>query len=287
MRTPDFPWDDLRQLEALERTGKVGVAARELGISVSTFYRRLGELEALTGQPCIQRRPTGATLTEFGSALAHVGRRTRGGLQEVLAQLRAKQTTVEGEVSLTTVVALLPLLQAPLARLAKEHPGLQVTLHLGDDGPSVRQHEVDVAVGVMKRPPQGCWGRKLLPLPSAVFATREAAARSPRRWVVRSQVEVASPESAWERAHAGEVAVRAPFHAMVELCVAGLGLCLMPRLIAGLHPGLVEVKAFSHLVAPLERTLWLLTHPDQRKTPRVVALMTALGQGLTGDASHR
>lgn len=287
MGTLDFPWDDLRYLEALERTGKVGAAARELGISVSTFYRRVAELEGLTGQLCIKRMPSGATLTEFGQSLAHVGRRTRGGLQEVLAQLRLAQTTVEGEVSLTTVIALLPMLHEPLQKLTREHPRLHVTLHLGDDGPSVRQREVDVAVGVMKRPPQGCWGRKLLQLPSAVFATKDAAARTPRRWVVRSLAEVASPESAWERAHAADVAVRAPFHAMVDLCAAGLGLCLMPRLLASRHPGLVEVKDYAHLMAPLERTVWLLTHPDQRKTPRVVALMNALTEAFVEPASHR
>lgn len=287
MNTLDFPWDDLRYLEALERTGKVGAAARELGISVSTFYRRAGELEALTGQLCIKRMPTGATLTDFGSALAHVGKRTRGGLQEVLAQLRAKETTLEGEVSVTTVIALLPLLEDPLARLTREHPNLQVTLHLGDDGPSVRQREVDIAVGVMKRPPQGCWGRKLLQLPSGVFATREAAARTPRRWVLRSLAEVASPESAWERTHGTDVAVRAPFHAMVELCVAGIGLGLMPKLLAARHPELVEVREFSHLMAPLERTVWLLTHPDQRKTPRVVAVTNALAQAFSSAPSHR
>jgi hypothetical protein len=105
----------------------------------------------------------------------------------------------------------------------------------------VRQREVDVAVGVMKRPPQGCWGRKLLQLPSAVFATKDA----------------------------------------------GLGLCLMPRLLASRHPGLVEVKDYAHLMAPLERTVWLLTHPDQRKTPRVVALMNALTEAFVEPASHR
>jgi DNA-binding transcriptional LysR family regulator len=287
MNTLDFPWDDLRYLEALERTGKVGAAARELGISVSTFYRRAGELEALTGQLCIKRMPTGATLTEFGSALAHVGKRTRGGLQEVLAQLRAKETTIEGEVSVTTVVAFLPLLSEALVKLNRDHPRLQVTLHLGDDGPSVRQREVDVAVGVMKRPPQGCWGRKLLQMPAGIFATREAAARTPRPWVLRSLAEVSSPESAWERTHAGEATVRASFHAMVDLCASGLGLCLMPKLLAARHPALVEVREFSHLMAPLERTVWLLTHPDQRKTPRVVAVTNALAQAFSSAPSHR
>lgn len=272
----NLSWDDLRYLEALERTGKPGHAARELGISLSTFYRRVSELEQLVGRLCLKRSASGASLTEFGHSLAIIGRRTRTGLTEVFAELRANETAVEGEVSLTTVVALLPLLEAPLARLTQEHPTLNVKLHLGDDGPSVRLREVDVALGVMKRPPQGCWGRKLVQLPVGVFATKEAAARKPRRWVVRSLAEVTSPESAWERQHATDFAVRAPFHALVPLCAAGVGLGLMPRLLASQHPQLVEVKEFAPLVTSLERTVWLLTHPDLRRTPRVVALMGAL-----------
>lgn len=269
-------WDDLRYLEALDRTGKVGSAARELGISVSTFYRRLAELELGAGQLCLKRAPSGATLTDFGRSLAQVGRRTRTGLNEVVSQLRTRETEVEGEVSLTTVVALLPLLQGPLAALTRRHPKLHVTLHLGDDGPSVRLREVDVALGVMKRPPQGCWGRRLGTLPSGVFATKAAAAQKPRRWVLRSLAEVTSPESAWERAHAGEPAARASFHAVVELCAAGVGLGLMPRRLAALHPSLSELPEFAALAAKLERTAWLLAHPDERRTPRVIALMDAL-----------
>lgn len=276
----DLSWDDLRSLEALERTGKPGHAARELGISLSTFYRRVAELEQSVGRLCLKRSSSGATLTEFGRSLAIIGRRTRAGLTDVFAELRANETAVEGEVSLTTVMALLPLLEAPLAQLTREHPKLNVQLFLGDDGPSVRQREVDVALGVMKRPPPGCWGRKLTQLSVGVFGTKEAAARKQRRWVVRSLSEVTSPESAWERQHATDFAVRAPFHALVHLCAAGVGLGLMPQRLASQHPQLVELEEFAPLVTSLERTVWLLTHPDLRRTPRVVALMGVLARAF-------
>jgi DNA-binding transcriptional LysR family regulator len=282
MHTLDFSWDDLRALEALERTGKVGTAARELGLSVSTFYRRVAELEKRTGQLCLQRMQTGAKLTEFGRSLAHVGRRTLGGLHEVAAKLHDQETSLTGEVSVTTVVAFLPLLTRAVAQLSKTHPSLQVTLQLADDGPSVRQREVDLAIGVMKRPPPGCWGRRLIRMPAGIFATREAAERSPRRWVLRALSEKTAPEFAWEAAHGGEVAVRAPFHAMVDLCAGGVGLALMPRLLAAFHPQLIEVREYAHVMAPLERTVWLLMHPDNRKTPRVVAVAQAIAEAFGG-----
>lgn len=273
-------WDDVRYLEAIERTGSVADAARELGVSVSTVYRRVAALESDAGYLCLVRGPGPAVLTEPGLALALVGRRTRKALSEASGAVRARETEIAGEVSLTTVDALLPFLLDPIAELTARYP-VQVTLHLGDSGPSVRDREVDVAIGIMRRPPPGCWGRRIRRIPSGVFGTREAIARKPApRWVVRALSERHSPESAWEREHATDVAARASFGEMVALVARGIGLGLMPAMIAALHPQLVEVTSYRASLAALDRTAWLLTHPDQRKTPRVVALMNALAKGF-------
>ncbi len=276
MTRAPLTWDDLRYLEALSRTGKVSAAARDQGVSQSTFYRRIAELEQHTGQLCIERSRTAPpSLTAFGRTLAEVGRETREGLQRAVSRMRERENTVAGEVTLTTVIGLLPLIQQPLAALAHRHPELQVSLHLGDDGPSVRNRQVDVALSVVQRPPQGCWGRKVYTMTSGVFGTREAVAATPRRWVLRALQEATQPDFAWEQAHAGACGLRAPFHAMVNLCAAGAGLVLMPHILARQHPQLVEAQGFSELKS-LDRHVWLLTHPDQRTTPRVVALMKAL-----------
>jgi len=268
-------WDDLRALEALDRLGDVRSAAREVRLSLSTFYRRVAAMEAGLGRVCINRRADDATLTPFGSSLARVGRTVRGGLTGVFAQLRAEEEVIAGTVSLTTVEALVPIIEPALVKLTHENPGLSVELHPGDNGPSVRRREVDVALAVMKRPPEGCWGRRVGTLAGAVFGTA-AALKNRKRWVLRGLGEASSPESAWERAHVTETpAIRAPFHTLVTLCVAGAGLALMPRQLAE-HYGLHEAEEFSASTRALQRPLWCLTHPDLKKSPRVQALFDAL-----------
>lgn len=271
----DVLWDDVRYLEVVEREGSVSAAARGLGLAASTVYRRIAALEATVGQPCLVRGPGPAVLTEAGAALARVGRTTRRELNEVAASWRARETSLAGRVSFTTVEALLPLVAAPLARLSVEH-GLEVELVLADDGPSVRDREVDVALGIMRNPPPGCWGRKVARLPYGVFATREALARESPRWVRRADSLRASPEARWEEKLAGPAAARVPFTALLALAAEGAGLALMPRLLAARFPGLVEVEAYRSRTAALSRTLWLLTHPDLRRVPRVMALMRAV-----------
>lgn len=272
-------WDDLRALEALERLGDVRSAARDTRQSVSTFYRRVAVLEAGLGRVCLNRRADDVSLTPFGVSLARVGRQVRGSLSGVFSQLRADEETIAGAVSLTTVESLVPLIAPALVKLTHTHPGLTVELHPGDSGPSVRRREVDTALAVMRRPPEGCWGRRVGLLEAGVFGTASAV-RDGHRWVLRSQSEASSPESAWERAHVTDAPViRAPFHTLVAMCAAGAGLGLMPRLVAA-HHGLVEAEQHRASTRALQRPLWCLTHPDLKKSPRVQALFDALSAAV-------
>lgn len=274
-------WDDVRHLEAVDRLGSVAAAARELGISASTVYRRVAALEESVGEPCLVRGPGKAVLTERGRELARVGRAMRTSLAQVAGAARARETEVRGEVSLTTVEGFLPYLVRPIAALTAQHPELRVSLHLGESGPSVRRREVDVAIGVMPRPPAGCWGRRVLRIRYGVFGTRAALDRRPApRWVVSGPALQHTPEAEWERTHAHDVAASGSRAAMVAMMVEGVGVGLIPRPTAAAHAALVELKSHRASAQHLERTAWVLTHPDARKTPRIVVLMKALTAAL-------
>jgi molybdate transport repressor ModE-like protein len=275
-------WDDLRYLEAIHRTGSVGHAARDLKISASTVYRRIAVLEAELGYPCIVRGMEPSVLTEAGRALARVGEKTRHSLAETAGAVRARETEISGEVSVTTVEALAPFLVAPIAELTRRHPALRVAVHLADTGPSVRRREVDVAIGIMQRPPAGCFGRRILRIPYGVFGTKEAVHRKPSpRWIVRGARIRHSPEAAWETAHAADVAATSSLlTGLVELVLGGVGVGLLPRMIAARHPALVEIARYREPTASLERTAWVLLHPEQKKTPRVTALVEVLANAF-------
>lgn len=275
MTAPGLEWEDLRLLEAVHRLRDLRGAARETGQSVSTLYRRITALEAGLGQRCLVRHADEVTLTPLGLSLAQLGRRVQGELTALFSAQRAQEQSLDGEVSLTTVEALVPVVQPAVLALTRAHPGLSVTLYPADRGPSVRRREVDVALAIVQRPPSGCWGRRVRTLDAGVFGT-QAAVEQGERWLLRGGSEAASLESAWEREHVqGAVTARGPFQALLGLCVAGAGLLVMPSLIAQRH-ALVEAPQFRARLRHLTRPLWLLTHPDLRKSPRVQALFDAL-----------
>jgi DNA-binding transcriptional LysR family regulator len=90
-----------------------------------------------------------------------------------------------------------------------------------------------------------------------------------------------SPEADWEEQHATDVAAASStFIGLVELVVGGIGVGLLPRMVAARHDVLVEIPKHRERVASLERMAWVLVHPEQKKTPRVAALVSALAEGF-------
>ncbi len=280
--TADLSWDDLRALDALVQHKSVSAAARALLMSPSTLYRRIAALEAATGARCLVRGPGPTELTDAGKVLASAAQRTREAVTRVVGEVKNQGAALAGEVSLTTVEGLLPFLSAPLEALTERHPELRVRVHLGDSGPSVRRREVDVSIGVMLRPPQGCWGRRLFPIRYGVFGTEAAMQASPR-WIVLDPSLAKTPEAAWEAAHAEHVvASTASRSLIVALARQGVGVALLPRPLAALRPELHELRRYRSQVESLERIAWVLTHESQRKTPRIAALTGVLVEHLSG-----
>lgn len=274
-------WDDLRYLEALTRHGSAAAAARELGVAVSTVYRRLGALEESLGGPVVVRGAEGVVLTDAGRVLVDVARRTAVEVGAARQMATGDRERVAGVVGLTTVEGYIPLLERPLTELADQHPELRIDLHIAHAGPSVRRREVEVAIAVVPNPPPELWGRKLAPIEFSVFGTAPEVARSPRRWVVCGPPLEHIAEAEFERAHAEQVSVATGSRlAMLALVRGGAGVALLPRAIAERTPELVEVEDFASETASLTRDAWLLTHPDNRNDGRVRALMAVLAEAL-------
>lgn len=275
-----MPWDDARYLEVLARAKTPAAAARLLGVSASTVYRRIAVLEEELGAACVVRGSNPVALTEIGEEVVAVAREFSADMTRVESLARSSEEAVAGQVGLTTVEGFLPFLVDPLRRLHELHPELIVDVHLGDSGPSVWRREIEVAVGIMTHPSEGLIGRRLAPIHYGAFGTPEACERAPRSWVVFSATLGHLPEAKWEREHANPVALSTSSrNAMVDLVRAGVGVGALPVRLGELH-GLQELPEYRESLAPLTRQAWLLTHPGVRNARvRVLSnvLIAALG----------
>jgi len=67
------------------------------------------------------------------------------------------------------------------------------------------------------------------------------------------------------------------FNAKAAMLRTGIGIGVLPTFMEDRHPELIPV---SEPIAELAQPVWMLTHPDLRRTARVRAFMQFVGDAL-------
>jgi DNA-binding transcriptional LysR family regulator len=139
----------LASLRALERTGSLSAAGRELGLSQSAVSLQMRDLAAEVGVALYRVRRNRVVLTVSGAELARYAQRMLALAEEASEAARAKARhggLVRVAASSTPGVNILPGL---LARYRRSHPAVLVTLtvtNTEDVEHRIRRGDVDVGV---------------------------------------------------------------------------------------------------------------------------------------------
>ena len=126
---------DVRQLAALvavAETGSVTRAAEVLHLVQPAVSRQVKLLEEELGAPLFERTRQGMRLTDDGQVLLEHARRALSELERARAEIRP----VSGELRVLVTLGLSPSFAEPIgealvARLAAEHPAVQLRLSIG------------------------------------------------------------------------------------------------------------------------------------------------------------
>ncbi|MEU8192149.1 LysR family transcriptional regulator [Microbispora amethystogenes] len=286
----------LRVLVAVARAGTVTAAARELHYSQPSVSHHLARLEAETGAKLVQRVGRGLRLTEAGRLLAERGAEILGRLDAASAELSAHVGLRAGRVRLAAFPSALgTFVPAAAARLAKEHPGLDLRLMEAEPPEALRllrSGEVDVAV-VFRYGGTGPEddGVRLVPLLDDPSLLVTAAAGNDRAADLAAYAEapwIAGCERC--RAHLLALCAEAGFEPRVSfttddyvavqaMVAAGLGVAVLPRLAlsAHRHPGVLT----SELPGPA-RHVHAATYGEPPDPPATAALVAALLRAQLG-----
>jgi DNA-binding transcriptional LysR family regulator len=272
-------WDDLRHFLALAGTGSLSAAARRLGVDHTTVARRVDALEAALGVRLLDRLARGWHLTPEGERLAEDAARVE---DEILRlERRARGVAgVAGTVRISAPPVLASRFLAPrLGPLRAAHPSIEIELIGEPRAASLGRREADIAIR-LSRPTDGALvTRRLALLAYGLYAGAAYAARTPPAAYVFLGYDDSLgdvPQQRWLlRAAAGRPCVlRANDLATIhEATRAGLGVAALPRFLADDDPALIEIETSEPAVS---REIWLIVHPDLRRSPRVRAVMDAL-----------
>ena len=274
-------WNDLRFFVAVAQAGTLSGAARRLGKDHTTVARRIEALEADLGAHLFDRLATGWKLTEAGENLVPVAGRIEEDVLAFERQARGDETA-HGVVRIAVPPAAGRLLFAPrLAELLRDQKNLEYEILGSSVIANLARREADVAVRMATPDQSGLIVRKLTNLRFAVYATKGYTDRVPRKdWEFcadgRNTFGDYQQGWVWETLEQ-ELPMRVKAddsQTVLAFVAAGHGLGLLPRYMADLDDRLELV--FDDKLGEVSKPVWLVVHPDMRRSPGVRMVMDAL-----------
>jgi DNA-binding transcriptional LysR family regulator len=270
---------DLDDLIAIWRAGSLSAAAKRRGVAISTISRRIEALEIALKLRLVDRQAKGTRLTKHGEEIAKAAEPMAEQLARVsrLADgLGSEGGTLPVRLSATEFV-ISDVLAPALPRLWAR--GGDFPLHLQSQGDvvSLAARDADLAVRMSRPEGASLIIRKLPALQLGFFASadyvgdRDSVKLDLRRekLLIYDDSYGRLPELDWLDALGlrASVAMRTgSTRGLMTAALAGAGVALLPKAIAGREPSLVEIEAGS---APPPRTPWLIVHRDLRSQPSI------------------
>ncbi|WP_299666881.1 LysR family transcriptional regulator [uncultured Ruegeria sp.] len=280
-------WDEVRTAYQVARMGTVSGAADVLGVHHATVIRHIDAIEARLGVKLFQRHARGYTPTEAGEDLLRVAQATEDQFNQLVGRMKGRGDDVSGELVVTSLASLAPLIVPTLTEFQQSHPELIVRYLTGDRLFRLEYGEAHVAIRAGAAPDQpDNVVQPFIPQEIGLFASKGYIARhgnpsgvddfANHQFVGNDDENSRAPFSRWLRANAPERAITfrcTNNFCMREAVLAGAGIGFMARWEAARDPNLVEV------MEPLPEwsgKLWLVTHVDLHRTTKVQAFLSFL-----------
>ena len=287
-------WNDLRYVLEIARGGSLSAAARLLHVNISSVYRRLEALEGRMGVRLFERRRDRYRLTAAGQALADAGGRMESEALDADRRVRGTDNRIEGPLRLSTGEAVaLHLLPRYLDDFSAMYPGISLEVGVTDEVIDLSRRDVDVVIRDSARAPEHLVGRKAARLAIAAYATPSLLDRLGRRlplgeypWLAFDGGLSRLAEALRFAEHAASAKRRLTFDSLGALraaVCAGLGVGLFPCFMCDEDPRLERLPG---TLVETSVYLWVLTHPDLRRSARVRVFLEYFGTRLAAESSR-
>ncbi|MBD9526923.1 LysR family transcriptional regulator [Paracoccus sp. PAR01] len=273
-------WDDIRAALAVARSGTVSGAAQVLDVHHATVIRRINALEARLGARLFQRHARGYTLTEAGRLLLEAGAAAEARFSQMAARISGTGERIEGEITVTSVQGMSDLVMPRLVALMRQHPGLRLNYTTDTRLFRLDAGEAHVAIRAGAKPVEPDYVvSPWLRLAASLYASEGYLAQhgpvtdpSAHRFIIPGAESRPAPHMRWLAAHlpAANIAmISNDADARLAAIRAGLGL-------GWLLPGEVDDLTEVMSLPDWESQLWLVSHVDLHRSPKVQAVLKAL-----------
>jgi molybdate transport repressor ModE-like protein len=267
-------WDDLRLFLAVARAGSISGGAKQLGVQHSTVSRRLRKLEEKLGTRLIERKRSGYELTPAGENVKQVAVQIESDVLGVDGTLCGSDSHLTGPLRVTAINNMASSILMPMfASFCKAFPRIDLHVVVSNSDASLSQREADLAIRLTNTPTDTLIGKKLVTVASTIYGSRayleqvRSAGEEPD-WI---GVECCGFHKAWTKDACGDQTYN--FNSDDTLLTLsaikeGLGISYLPCFMGDGDPSLVRYRDPdpAHNLG-----LWVLVHPDLKRTARVLA----------------
>lgn len=264
-------WDDVRYFLELAREGSLSGAARKLGVEHSTVARRVEALEQALGIRLFDRLPKGWSLTAEGETLVEQAMRLDHEAQ-TFSRIALGVSSLKGTVRVSAPPVMAGHFLVP--RLAGMRPRWQ-NIDLEVIGEShdanLARGEADLAIRMSRPTATGLVARCIGDMGYGLYAAHGYANRPEGEWEFLGYDDslIQVPQQQWLNKVAGErrfIFRSNDLSALLNAARAGLGIAVLPHFLAAEDTGLTLVSEPACLI---KRQIWLVMHPDVKRSPRV------------------
>ncbi|BDW84268.1 MULTISPECIES: LysR family transcriptional regulator [Roseicyclus] len=272
-------WDEIRTAYQVARVGTVSGAAEALGVHHATVIRHIDALEGRLGAKLFQRHARGYTPTEAGQDLLNVAAQTDDQFTQLAGRIKGRGDEVTGELIVTSLDALSPLIVPAIGDFMERHPDLRVRLMTDHRLFRLEYGEAHVAIraGTLPDQPdnvvQPFFTQTIRLMASrdyvARFGTLERGNVEDHRFIGTVEDSPRAPYYRWLNEHVPASSIHFRATSMMAgkvAVVSGMGIGFLPTWEMEGTENLVEV------LPPLEdwsARIWLVTHMDLHRTAKV------------------
>jgi len=294
MKTQNTDWNDINVAYQVAKLGTLTAAAETLNVHHSTILRRINNLEAELATRLFHRHARGYTVTEAGKLLMQVAENTHDSFELMLGQLQGKDTQLKGMLTITTINDFVPLLMPLVAEFKTIYPQIELNV-AGESRIFKLEHgEAHISIRIGRKPQNPDYVVQPLPqVGTSLFASEAYIARKGLLQSINDTKEhhfIGMTDSfsrisymRWmeENIPSNKIALRVnDFVHFISAIKAGIGAAPISCWIAS------KDKELKPLIAtPPEwiHDLWLVTHRDVHRTPKVQAFNEFIKQRLKRD----
>ena len=270
---------DLRLVLAIGTARTLLGGARRLGIDHSTAFRRLNALEERLGVRLFERSRDGYVPTPAGEAMLATASRVDEEIVALERRLAGADLRPRGTVRVTITDTGVPLLSPLFAAFRKAQPEITLEVAVANAFFTLSRRDADVAIRPSAEAPDDLIAHRTATVATAPYASR--AYLESRRRSALEDLDWLGPDDSlshlgsarWLREHVAPDRIGYRASSLVALQAAareGMGAALLPCFLGDADAAL---ERLTQPLPELDVSLWVLLHPDLKRTARIRAFV--------------